>query len=92
MDVQALYQQPSWPKEVFYHELGHAFDVYASTDSLRKRFRALRGSKAPWGGAEGLGEVFAESYMSCALDLPAYFANTQAAYSEKACRLIKRVG
>lgn len=88
MNPGLLRSSRDWPREAFYHELGHAFDYYDLTVSARARFRSLRHSRLPWEGGEGLGEQFAESYMSCAFDLPRYFADTQAEYSARTCHLI----
>jgi hypothetical protein len=80
------------PHEAFLHELGHVFDAYTLPEWARSRYRHIRNSVQPWFGptsGEGLAEVFAESYMGCALARAGYLMERPLSlYVPRICHLI----
>jgi hypothetical protein len=56
------------PRAVFYHELGHTFDMRVLRHRDRRAFRRIMhmGRPAWWAGPEAPVELFAEGYGACA--------------------------
>ena len=68
---RVMYLRPSGvraPRLVFYHELGHVFDIRVLNSRERRRFKRIMGiRRGGWyGGALPPSEWFADAYAACA--------------------------
>jgi hypothetical protein len=70
---RTLYLSPNLfePRRIFYHELGHLFDLHVMNGRERRRFKRILGIRRPGWFQGGLppSEWFADGYASCAVRL-----------------------
>jgi hypothetical protein len=98
-----LYLRPGArsPRHVYYHELGHVFDLRVMRNKHRRAFKRVMhlGHRRWWGGVSPPAELFAEAYAACAhygrvrrerVGLSAYTYRPTLHQHRAACRLIAR--
>jgi hypothetical protein len=88
------------PRAVFFHELGHVFDLTLLDHADRRRFARIHRRSGRWfGGPNSPGEWFADSYSLCARYGPRLQAHAATSYAYRpsagrhraSCRLIRAV-